>query len=495
MLPTANTESARSPAATILIVDDLPDARWALSNLIHRAGLTPVAAANGAEALTYIQHETPDLVLLDICLPDVDGFGVLSWARAQAKVMPVIMLTAYGKTPDAVRAMRAGAYDYVAKPFNHEEILLTISRALHERALIRPRRLLHDRPCQTGGLIDLMGSSAAVQRVQREVAQVAQTDLSVLVTGETGTGKELVARALHGQSRRAAIPLVVVDCGALPDSLIESELFGYEKGAFTGAHHTKTGAFEAADGGTIFLDELGNLPLLVQGKLLRALEARRIHRIGRLNEQDVDFRVLAATNTDLRAAVDQQTMRRDLYHRLAQFTIHLPPLRERKEDLPFLVDRFVAEGNRELGRQVLGLRDAAWEAIQRYDWPGNFRELRNLLRRAVLLCDAPDQMIDAASLGLPDAHAESLQPLPLSLAERQLSPDDHQPLRKLVGDVAARAERAILLRALELTEGNKARCARLLQVDYKTLRSKLKTYEIFPTRLGARPAGLMGAER
>ncbi|MDO8742082.1 MAG: sigma-54 dependent transcriptional regulator, partial [bacterium] len=287
-------------------------------------------------------------------------------------------------------------------------------------------------------------------------------------------------------------PFVAVDCGAIAESLIESELFGHEKGAFTGAHQAKAGAFELASGGTIFLDEIGNLPLAMQGKLLRVLETRKIHRIGSTRERDVDFRVVAATNADLRTLAEQQRFRADLYHRLAEFTIHLAPLRERTEDLPFLVNRFLAEAGKELSKQVGGLSDSAWDLFRRYDWPGNVRELRNQLRRAVLLCDDPGEMISPKNLGALDARRSpsecpgshqverdgTFRSCPLCTPAALLASGRNLPLKELVGRVAAQVERALLLQALELTEGNKAHAARLLQIDYKTIHSKLKAYEI-----------------
>ncbi len=482
--------------ARVLIVDDLEDARWVMSNLVRQAGFTPVAVASGGEALASIGQQAPDVVLLDVGLPDMDGFEVLGLVKKRHKVMPVIMVTAYGKTHDAVRAIRAGAYDYVAKPFRNEDIVLTVQHALEEMALRLKIRQHHDAAGHAGSLLDTMGQSAAVQRVLREVAQVATTNFSVLVTGETGAGKELVARAIHSESPRNTKPFVAVDCGAIPETLIESELFGHEKGAFTGAHRAQAGAFELAGEGTIFLDEIGNLPLSMQGKLLRVLEERKIHRIGSTVEQDVDFRVVAATNLDLRAMMEQQLFRPDLYHRLAEFTILLPALRERKEDLPFLVKRFMAEANDELGKQVLGLTNAAWGLIQRHDWPGNARELRNQLRRAVLLCDNPEEMIVPEILGMLDGrrgsseclgHGESEQrcPLeggssacPLSSPAARLATEGSLPLKQLVEPVTSQVECAILLQALKLSKGNKARAARLLQIDYKTIHSKLKAYQI-----------------
>ncbi len=493
-------DSMPSVPAKVLIVDDLEDVRWVLSHLIRQAGLTPLVAANGEGALICIRQEAPDVVLLDIGLPDMDGFEVLARAKAHNITPPVIMFTANGKTHDAVRAIQAGAYDYLAKPFNNEDVVLTVRCAIEEHALKRQVRQLHDQPRQADSLLNTMGNSAAIQGIQTEVEQVARTNFSVLVTGESGTGKELVSQAIHVRSLRGgAKPFVAVDCGAIAESLIESELFGHEKGAFTGAHQAKAGAFELADGGTIFLDEIGNLPLAMQGKLLRVLETRRIRRIGSTSERDVKFRVVAATNADILLMVDQQTFRGDLYHRLAEYTICLPPLRERKEDLLFLVDRFLTQTNKELGTKVQGLSASAWGLIQRYSWPGNARELRNQLRRAVLLCDDPGEMIAPKNLGALDARrspseylgpdqAEPPCPLdgglracPLCAPAALLASGSSLPLKELVGRVAVQVERALLLQALELTEGNKAQAARLLHIDYKTIHNKLKAYEISST--------------
>lgn len=474
----------------VLIVDDQEDARWVLSNLIRLAGFAPIEAASGEDALALIQQEAPEVVLLDVGLPDMSGFEVLTCIKAHDKTISVIVVTAHGKTHDAVRAIRAGAYDYVVKPFNNEDIVLTVRRVIEEKSL---KGLVRTPPLSGAGFLsDSMGKSAVVQRTQREVAQVTATNFSVLVTGETGTGKELVAQALHAGSARAAKPFVAVDCGAIAESLIESELFGYEKGAFTGAHQAKAGAFELASGGTIFLDEIGNLPLAMQGKLLRVLETRKIHRIGSTRERYVDFRVVAATNADLRTLAEQQRFRADLYYRLAEFTIHLAPLRERIEDLPFLVNRFLAEAGKELSKQVGGLSDSALRLFSRYDWPGNVRELRNQLRRAVLLCDDSNAMIEPENLGALDARCSPSKGLgpdpaepddacrawPLHLSAVTLTYENNISLKKLIQRVTDQVERALLVQALELTEGNKAHAARLLHIDYKTIHSKLKAHQI-----------------
>jgi two-component system nitrogen regulation response regulator GlnG len=489
---TVKLDATSSVLPKVLIVDDLEDVRWVLSNLIRLAGFTPIEAASGEEALARIRQEAPEVILLDVGLPDMDGFEVLTGIKAHDKTIPVIMVTAHGKTHDAVRAIRAGAYDYLSKPFSNEDIVLTVRRGIEEKAW---KGRVRQSPPGTDALLDFMGKGAAIQRLQREVAQVTATNFSVLVTGETGTGKELVAQALHAGSARAAKPFVAVDCGAIAESLIESELFGHEKGAFTGAYQAQAGAFELASGGTIFLDEIGNMPLAMQGKLLRVLETRKIHRIGSTREREVDFRVVAATNADLRALAEQQRFRPDLYHRLAEFTIHLAPLRERTEDLPFLVNRFLAEASKELGKQMGGLSDSAWGLFQRYDWPGNVRELRNQLRQAVLLCDDPGEMISPKNLGALDARrspSEGLGPdpaepgdafraWPLHLSAVTLTYENNIPLKKLIQRVTDQVERALLLQALKLSEGNKAHAARLLQIDYKTIHSKLKAYEICST--------------
>ena len=499
-LPEIVTDSASGAAIKVLIVDDQEDARWVLTNVMRQAGFTALPAANGEDALTSITRHAPDVVLLDIGLPDMDGFEVLTRIKLLDKAIPVIMVTGNGKPYDAARAVRAGAWDYITKPFKNKDVLHTVHGALAEKATKSQVRRIIDTPRQADFLLHSMGNSASIQGIQREVELVARTNFSILVTGESGSGKELVSQAIHALSLRAEQPLVAVDCGAIAESLIESELFGHEKGAFTGAHQAKAGAFEQADGGTIFLDEIGNLPLALQGKLLRALETRRIHRIGSTREKKVDFRVVAATNANLLAMVERREFREDLYHRLAEYSIRIPPLRERKEDLVFLTQRFLAQTNAELGKQVKGLSTNAWDILQRYDWHGNARELRNHLRRAVLLCDHPEGLILPELLGMLDQRAQASLLPPLSLTERAAPKSSHKdncPLcapqsnladgtersvKELVAQATAQVERAILLRVLEKSRGNKALAARTLRIDYKTIHTKLKVYEISATQ-------------
>ena len=487
-------------AVKVLIVDDQEDARWVLTNVMRQGGFVAVPAANGEDALASIARHAPSVVLLDIGLPDMDGFEVLTRIRQIDKSIPVIMVTGNGKAYDAGRAVRAGAWDYLTKPFKNTDVLHTVRCALAEKATKSQVRRLADAPAQTDFLLRSMGNSASIQAIQREVELVARTNFSILVAGESGSGKELVSQAIHTLSLRADKPLVAVDCGAIAENLIESELFGHEKGAFTDAHQAKAGAFELADGGTIFLDEIGNLPLAMQGKLLRALETRRIHRIGSTREKKLDFRVVAATNANLLAMVEQREFREDLYHRLAEYSIRIPPLRERKEDLVFLTQRFLAQTNTELGKQVKGLSTTAWGIIQRYDWHGNARELRNQLRRAVLLCDHADGLIQPGLLGMLDQRAppapvlEMQAPVPAAPAASATNdcalctlndlpagtPD--VSLKELVAQATAQVERAALLRVLARTCGNKAQAARSLQIDYKTIHTKLKAYGISATK-------------
>lgn len=476
----------------ILILDDLEEMRWLLSNLVRLAGCQPIAAATAAEGLASLRQELPDAVLLDVCMPDMDGFAVLRQIQKLDRAIPVIMVTAHGGTPDAVRAIRAGAYDYVTRPFRNEDLLLTLRSAIDDMALQGSARRISDGQRHARPLLELMGGGNAVRRIVTQVERVGPTNLPVLITGDTGTGKELVAQAIHAASLRADKPFIVVDCGAIPDTLIESELFGHEKGAFTGAHRPRAGALELASGGTLFLDEIGNLPLLTQTSLLRALETQCVRRVGSTQEQRLDFRIIAATNVDLRASVVQQAFRSDLYHRLAGFTVRLTPLCERRESIPYLVQRFIVEANRELGRHVVGLSEIAQALVQRYDWPGNVRELRNQIRRAVLLCDGPGALIAPENLGIADIGQRSADAAPpeaspgccarpggtqecLFRVPRDLL-SGHRSLTDMVQSTMAEFEYWVMLQALSQTHGNKTQASRLLGIDNKTLRSKLNKH-------------------
>lgn len=476
----------------ILIVDDEEDICWAISELIRQQGWQPIIATNGEDALTSIQQAQPDVVLLDLQLPDIKGETLIKQISANSSDIVTIVITGYGSMQDAVRMVKSGVYDYLTKPFGHDQLIITMRHALEERKLKQEVRRLRQKAVDpTTALQQTMGSSRAVQGLAAQVARVAPTDYTVLITGETGAGKEIVAHAIHSASPRADKPFIALDCGAIPEALMERELFGHEKGAFTGADRAVPGAIELAAGGTIFLDEIGNLPVSMQSKLLRVLEERRIQRLGGTKSVKADFRVLAATNAGLLAQVEKQHFRRDLYHRLAEFTVHIPPLRERREDIPFLARRFLALTGEELGKSVRGLSASAWDALQSYDWPGNVRELRNVLRRGVLLAD--EGMIECAHLWLSSHQVggEDLVPSADSDLGLHRESDWSQrvldgtplepwklPLKDAVQQVVSHMERMVLSRVLAQTKGNKAEAARLLKIDYKTIHTKLKEYGI-----------------
>jgi two-component system nitrogen regulation response regulator GlnG len=424
--------------------------------------------------------------------------------------VPVIMVTGNGNIEDAKHALRASAFDYVAKPFLNSEIVNILKRALEKRSRkFFKSEQVNSVPAESE-LLESMGFSSSIQQIVKSKAKVSSTNFAVLVIGETGTGKELVSRAIHDESGRSAKPFVAVDCGAIPESLIESELFGHEKGSFTGATGVKIGAFEAAAGGTIFLDEIGNLPYSVQGKLLRVLETRRVRRVGCTQERPVDFRVVAATNNDLKH-VDPQHFRLDLYHRLAEFTIEIPPLRDRREDLEYLVNRFLKLANLELSKDVTELTPESWDLINGYSWPGNVRELRNEIRRAVLLCQDNDpigtqqlsNLVSERALPIKSietqSHAISMgHVMELSQSLHEMNPaqtpydmefscrlstrgitallalEGGLHLTAVMGKAMSEIERGILIQVLKIAEGNKAHAARLLHIDYKTMHGKLK---------------------
>jgi DNA-binding NtrC family response regulator len=459
-----------APAGRILIVDDEDGIRGILSRLVLKEGFEPLAAPDGETALDLIRRESLDVVLLDIKMPGLDGMEVLRRAQELDRDLPVIMITAHGFVKGAVEALRAGAHDYLVKPFEHADVIRSVHKAMNVRRLGRTVRVLSDRAREGASLRDLMGPSEQVARISADVARVARSDFAVLITGETGTGKELVARAIHEASPRASAPFVAVDCGAIPETLFESELFGHEKGAFTGAERQKPGKFEIASGGSLFLDEISNMPPGCQAKLLRALQDKSVVRVGGTRPVSVDIRLLAATNHDLGAAVSAGAFRRDLFFRLNEFAIAIPSLRERKQDIIFLAKRFLDLTNDELRKTVKGFSEAAVERLLRHDWPGNARELRSAIRRAVLMADA---VIEEDHLGLPKAPG-----LVGGLPGAGGVPTDGLPLKEVRRRTVVAVERAVLLRVLRKTGGNKAKAARLLQIDYKTIHTKLKEYGI-----------------
>ncbi len=453
----------------ILVVDDEPDIRAVLGECLVAAGFETQEAGDGEEAVAAVQAERPAVILLDVVMPRQGGLEALPELKRIAPDVPVIMCTAYMDVPTAVRAMQLGAYDYLTKPFDPALLLLTIKRAVERRELLAR---IDELKSQGEGisLADRMGGSRPIESVIQQVAQVARSNFTVLVQGETGTGKELVARAIHNQSPRRDKPFVAVDCGAIPETLVESELFGYEKGAFTGAVRRKDGRFQAAAGGTLFLDEVGNLPLPTQAKLLRALEERRVTPLGATRPVSVDARIIAASNADLEDATRGGRFRPDLYYRLNEFGISLPALRDRREDVAHLARRFLDEVSMELHRPVHGITDDAMELLQRHDWPGNVRELKNVIRKAALLATDLITPEFLSSLAAPRATGQPAVAAPAVGGELSL---------REVSEVAtADAERRAIRQALEAARGNKSQAARLLRTDYTTLHAKMKRYGI-----------------
>ena len=452
----------------ILVVDDEAEIRSLLAAVLQNKGYEVVTAEDGAAALQAVPRERPAVILMDLSMPRMNGMDALPEIKRLDAEVPVIICTAHADLATAVRAMKLGAYDYLTKPFDVELLILTLERAVE-------RHRLHSRieelkwQGQGSSLAERMGGSPAIAQVIQQVAQVAESNFTVLVQGETGTGKELVARGIHQQSPRRPAPFVAVDCGAIPETLVESELFGHERGAFTGAQARREGHFQLAKGGTLFLDEIGNVPLATQAKLLRALEQREVNPLGATRAVAVDTRIIAATNSELEESVKAGRFRADLYYRLSEFTIALPPLRSRREDIRHLSQRFLDEVSMELRRPVRRIADEAMQVLLHHDWPGNVRELRNVVRKAALLATdvVTPEHIPALSASAPAPSRAAAEPLGEDLS-----------LREVAELAAGQAEREVIRHALESTKGNKSQAARLLRTDYTTLHAKMKRYGI-----------------
>ena len=448
----------------VLVVDDEVGMREFLGVCLGRAGHRVQTAKSGADALRMLSAEDHsfDVVITDLTMPGVPGMEVLRHACALAQPPQVIMVTAYATTDTAVEAMKIGAYDYLIKPFKVDEITVVVQRALERRALSSENRRLRDELKGVHTLDRMVGRSEAMQKVFELVRRVASTRTNVLIRGESGTGKELVARALHTLSERAEGPFVPVNCGAIPEQLMESELFGHVRGAFTGAASDRQGMFEAAEGGTLFLDEVGELDAATQVKLLRVLQERTVRPVGGTRETAVDCRVVAATNRDLEAAVDSGEFRSDLYFRLDVVRIVLPPLRHRSEDIPLLAERFFDRFNREMKRGLEGISPEALDWLLGYEFPGNVRELENLIERAVAL--------ESGTLLGATHFPERRAPARAGADPNQRFPPEGLDLDGALADL----ERALILAALEQSGGVRKRAAALLRISFRSLRYRLQ---------------------
>jgi DNA-binding NtrC family response regulator len=453
----------------LLVVDDDPSVFGLLRAIFGREGFEVLAAEDGEVGLALATTDELDVAIVDLEVPKLDGVEVLRRLKVTKPGLPVVMLTGRDDIKSAVHAMQLGAFDYVTKPFDPNEIGLVVGRALENRALLTEVEELRRQAAGAAGLDALMGPSPTVGRIMEQVTTVAATNFSVLVLGETGTGKELVATALHRQSQRRAKPFIAVDCGAIPEALLETELFGHEKGAFTGADRRRTGHFHLAEGGTLLLDEIGNLPLALQAKLLRVLESRQLQTVGGGPSTAIDVRFIAATNSDLQARVKEGQFRSDLYFRLAQYTIHLPPLRERPEDIPYVAERFMHEVSIELRRPMQGIASEALDVLKRHAWPGNVRELRNVIRQAVL--ESKALFLERATIQRCLGEAAAT---PAAIVPRLPG----QTLKDVADRAAREAERQVICQVLRVTKGNKSEAARSLSTDFKTLHVKMKSLGI-----------------
>ncbi len=451
----------------LLIIDDEESMRHMLQVMLQKAGYAVQTAADGVEGLEQIAKQDFDFVLCDLRMPNMDGMTFLKKSKQTYPDQTVIMMSAYGTIDTALEAMTIGAYDYVSKPFKQDEVLLTLKKAEERERLKRENVELQNRLRkieQKYSFGNIVARSEAMAQVFELVEKVAKHKTTVLITGESGTGKDLIAKTMHSNGNRTSVPMVSVNCASIPENLLESELFGYKKGAFTDAIRDKPGLFDEADGGTIFLDEIGELPLSLQVKLLRVLQEEEISPLGSTVSKKIDVRVIAATSRDLRKEVDEGRFREDLFYRINVMKIHLPPLRERRGDIPLLVGYFINLFNEKLGKDIEGLSSQAMPLLMAYSWPGNIRELENVIERAVLL--GKGRWITPTDL--PQSITSVRQPSSSAVPEHTLS----------IKKASKTLERDLIQKALELTEGNRSKAAKILEISRPILISKIKEYEL-----------------
>jgi two-component system response regulator HydG len=445
----------------VLIVDDESAIREVLEMILQSWGYDVRLASDGAEAKQLVESYDPEIVISDVVMPQLSGLDLLRCLKDGNPSRPVILVTAHASVDLAVESMKQGAQDFITKPMDYPKLHAILKAAESDIQMRQTSRKLTSQLERGSGFGEFVGTSKAMTEVYDLIVSLSSSDASALITGESGTGKELAARMIHRQSKRADGPFIAVNSAAIPETLIESEVFGHEKGAFTGAIMTRPGCFELANGGTLFLDEIGEMPAQLQPKLLRVLEDGKVRRLGAKQEFEFDVRVIAATNQEPRQAIQDGRLREDLYYRLTVFTVHLPPLRDRKEDIPLLAQHFISDLNKKHGTNVEALREDALEMLMNYEWPGNVREFRNVMERALIVCKGEWIEISHLPPYLRNPGAESSSKIFLPL-----------------GITAAEVERELILKTLEKTGHNKAEAARQLGLDVKTIRNKLRVYKI-----------------
>jgi len=455
------SESGTGSKATILVVDDERAMTSMLAEVLEAEGYSTLTANSGDQALALIRKAAPELVISDLRMTGMNGHQLQSEIKRLCPDLPVVIITGFGSIETAVESMKRGAFDFITKPFTNNQLIVVVGRALEDRQLRQEVRRLRGELARTYGLGNIIAASPPMMELLEIISRIADSPANVLLTGESGTGKDLVARALHFQSRRAAAPFVPINCAAIPDNLLESELFGHVQGAFTDARGNKTGLLQTASGGTLFLDEIGEMPLALQAKLLTVIESKRVRPLGATAEVAVDFRVVAATNSELEAATTAGRFRADLYYRLAAIVLHLPPLRERREDIPLLVKHFLARAAAEANRPVPEISPEAVERLMSYSWPGNIRELQNAVQRAFILCRG--NRIERTDL---PANVGGTQ-------AADLSANDALSRRLTLGQL----EQEYIRSVLASVAGNKSEAAAILGIDRKTLYRKLEDDE------------------
>ena len=471
---TRGEQKVESNPKTVLVIDDDESLRRVVEYNLQEDGYRVLTAADGATGLQAFQAESVDLVLSDVRMPEMDGIELLTRLKGMQPDLPVIMLTAHGTINSAVEAMKLGAFDYLTKPFNREQLKAAVRKALEVAALTSENRYLRQVVADRFSFANMIAGSRAMRAVTETAARVAQSDTTVLLEGESGTGKELLAKALHFHSTRARGPFVTINCGAIPEQLLESELFGHRRGSFTGAVSDKRGKFEAADRGTIFLDEIGELPTLLQVKILRVLQEREIDKVGETRPIKVDVRVIAATNRDLEKMIAGGSFRDDLYYRLAVVPIRVPPLRERSDDIPLLVDHFLRKHAERLGRERPTVEKAVYSTFNLYSWPGNIRELENVIERALVLDKD-------GVLGLDDL-PERLRTREHRFANLHMElPDEGISLEDV--------ERELLLAALHKHNWNQTRASAFLNITRSTLFYRMQKFGLEREKTPAKPTG------